>query len=163
MVLYLNAQSIVNKINELSCTASELEPDLILVTETWCNSEISNAYLTIPGYELQPDLRMDRSDTDRGRGGGLLVYTKTGLKILSCDSGADFMQHCKFVLRGVTFYLIYRSPNSPVEELDQLAELIRHAEKNCILIGDFNLPQIVGRKGQLEEPARWCWRRWRMP
>ena len=147
MVLYLNAQSIVNKINELSCTASELEPDLILVTETWCNSEISNAYLTIPGYELQPDLRMDRSDTDRGRGGGLLVYTKTGLKILSCDSGADFMQHCKFVLRGVTFYLIYRSPNSPVEELDQLAELIRHAEKNCIVIGDFNLPQIDWSEG----------------
>ena len=119
-----------------------MEPDLVLVTETWCNSEISNAYLDIPGYELQPDLRMDRCDTDRGRGGGLLVYTKRGLQILSCDSGADFVKHCKFVVRGVTFYLIYRSPNSPVEELTKLAELIRKAERNCVIIGDFNLPQI---------------------
>ena len=142
MVLYLNAQSIVSKINELSCVTSDLEPDLILVTESWCNNDISNAYLDIPGYELQPDLRQDRSDTDRGRGGGLLVYAKNGLQILSIDSSADFVQHCKFVIRGVTFYLIYRSPNSPVEEYTKLAELIRGAEKNSILIGDFNLPQI---------------------
>ena len=142
MVLYLNSQSIVNKINELGCVTSDLEPDLVLVTETWCNSDVNNAYLDIPGYELLPDLRMDRCDTDRGRGGGLLVYAKRGLQVLSCDSGADFVQHCKFVTCGVTFYLIYRSPNSPVAELTKLAELIRHAEKNCVIIGDFNLPQI---------------------
>ena len=69
-----------------------MEPDIVLVTETWCNNEISNAYLGIPGYELQTDLRQDRSDTDRGRGGGLLVYTKTGLQIFSCDKIADFNQ-----------------------------------------------------------------------
>ena len=71
----------------------------------------------IPGYELQTDLRQDRSDTDRGRGGGLLV-------------------------RGVTFYLIYRSPNSPTDEITRLAGLIRQAEKDCVIIGDFNLPSI---------------------
>ena len=50
--------------------------------ESWCNSDISDAYLNIDGYELQLDLRMDRSDTAQGRGGGLLVYTKNGVKIL---------------------------------------------------------------------------------
>ena len=56
-VLYLNAQSLVTKVNELHCTVSDLEPDVVLVTETWCNSEINNAYLCLNGYELQPDLR----------------------------------------------------------------------------------------------------------
>ena len=121
---------------------SDLEPDIVLVTETWCNSEINNAYLNINGYELQPDLRRDRSDTDRGRGGGLLVYKKIGLQILPCDSGVDYVQHCKFIVRGITFYLIYHSPNSTAEELKRLAELIRQSEKNCVLIGDFNLPTI---------------------
>ena len=43
--------------------------------------------------------------------------------------------------------MIYRSPNSPVEEFTKLAELIRGAEKNSILIGDFNLPQINWMEG----------------
>ena len=132
----------MNKINELSCTLSDLEPDIVLVTETWCNSDVSDAFLGITGYELQPDLRQDRSDTDRGRGGGLLVYAKTGLQILSCDKSVIFNQYCKFVVRGVTFYLIYRSPNSTAVEMARLAGLIRQAEKDCVIIGDFNLPSI---------------------
>jgi hypothetical protein len=49
------------------------KPDIVLVTESWCNNGITNAYLEIEGYEIQPDLRRDRVDTDQGRGGGLLV------------------------------------------------------------------------------------------
>ena len=75
VVLYLNARSVVGKINELACTVSDMEPDLILITETWCNSDITNAHLCIAGYELQPDLRVDGEDTKGGRGGGLLVYS----------------------------------------------------------------------------------------
>jgi len=43
--LYLNAQSIVKKIDELACIADEEKPDFILVTESWCNSSISDAFL----------------------------------------------------------------------------------------------------------------------
>jgi hypothetical protein len=61
--------------DELAIITNDLKPDIILATETWCHSEISNAYLSLDGYELQPDLRVDREDTAQGRGGGLLVYT----------------------------------------------------------------------------------------
>jgi hypothetical protein len=44
VILYTNAQSIINKVNELSVVVADLEPDLILVTETWCNDSITNAY-----------------------------------------------------------------------------------------------------------------------
>jgi hypothetical protein len=37
-----------------------MTPDLILLTETWCNEQILNAFLDIPGYELLQDLRKDR-------------------------------------------------------------------------------------------------------
>jgi hypothetical protein len=84
-VLYLNAQSVVKKVDELRCVASMTNPDIILVTESRCNSEISNAFLAIDGYEIQQDLRTDREDTVGGRGGGLLVYGKTGLTILKLD------------------------------------------------------------------------------
>ena len=147
VVLYLNAQSVVGKINELSCTVSEMEPDLILITETWCNSDITTAYLNIAGYELQPDLRVDREDTKGGRGGGLLVYSKAGLQILKLDSGATFKQHCTFLVKDIIFYLIYRSPSSPASNLTNLADLVRGAEKNCVIIGDFNLPGIDWERG----------------
>ena len=75
-ILYLNAQSVVGKIDELASTATEIGPDLILLTEGWCSGEISHAFLNIPGYEMQQDLRLDREDTTGGRGGGLLVYSK---------------------------------------------------------------------------------------
>jgi hypothetical protein len=37
-ILYENAQSIVGKIGELTAVVQNIEPDLILLTETWCNS-----------------------------------------------------------------------------------------------------------------------------
>ena len=43
-VLYLNAQSISGKIDELACVARDTDTDLILITESWCNDEISNAF-----------------------------------------------------------------------------------------------------------------------
>ncbi len=67
-VMYTNAQSLVGKVNELSCTACDIDPDIILVIESWCNEGISDAYLSIQGYELKSELRMDRSDTGAGRG-----------------------------------------------------------------------------------------------
>jgi hypothetical protein len=91
---------------------------------------------------MQQELRLDREDTADGRGGGLLVYSKQGLKILSVDSGVEFLQHRKFLVRDVTCYLVYRPPNGSVANMTKLAELIGRAEKNSLLIGDFNLPGV---------------------
>jgi hypothetical protein len=66
----------VKKVDELGCVADLSKPDLILVTESWCNEDISNAFLSLDGYELKPDLRMDRKTTARGGGGGLLSMLK---------------------------------------------------------------------------------------
>ena len=92
-ILYTNAQSIVGKIDELSCTSSELKPDLILLTETWCNDSVSDAFLSIPDYELHH--RLDREDTAGGRGGGLLVYSKKGIKVLSLNKVKHFHQYSR--------------------------------------------------------------------
>jgi hypothetical protein len=140
--IYLNARSIVKKIDELACVASTLQPDLILITESWCNSEISDAFLSVEGYEVQPDLRLDRQDTAQGRGGGLLVYVRHGVKILNIDRNITFHQYCKFLISDVTLYLIYRTPNAPAQSILELEQIVRAAERNSILIGDFNLPDI---------------------
>ena len=109
-----------------------MDPDLILIIESWCSEDISDAFLSIPGYELQTNLRVDREDTAGGRGGGLLVYSKSVLKILSCDRVVPFNQHC----------------------MEVLTELIRSAGRNSIFIGDFNLPEIDWHTGHARGTAR---------
>ena len=125
--------------------ASEEKPDLILLTETWCSDHITDAFLTIPGYEIQ--VRVDRINTDKGRGGGLLVYSRTGIPILVLDTTSTFNQYCSFKVYDLTVFLIYRSPSSGAENLRALEEMIGKVEKNTILIGDFNLPDLDWEKG----------------
>jgi hypothetical protein len=137
----------VSNVDELSSIASDLKTDLILVTETWCNEQITDAYLNIPGYDLQGDLRKDRLDTDRGRGGGLLVYSKTGIPILSIDSADAIHQYCKFKVQDITFCLVYRSPSSGAAGVQSITEMVRNIEKNCVMIGDFNLRDIDWETG----------------
>ena len=71
-ILYTNAQSICNKMDELKAHIVDLSPDIIMITESWTHSGITNAFLTIDGYTIVE--RHDRQDTTDGRGGGLLVY-----------------------------------------------------------------------------------------
>jgi hypothetical protein len=114
LILLLNAQSIVSKIDELYCTVTNLSPDIVLITESWCNDYVTNALLTMPGYDIVPDLRVDRRDTVGGIGGGLLVYAKHGMRILPFDTQSDFVQHVGFTVEtgseSFNVVLVYRPP-----------------------------------------------------
>ena len=145
-IMYTNSQSLPGKVQELEALANDLKPDMILLCETWCNANISNATLNIEGYELQQSLRKDRSDTVNGIGGGLVVYTRDGLRILPCDEENSFNQYCKLCLTSggekYYIYLVYRPPSSGQENKELLSELVREASRNSLMIGDFNLPGI---------------------
>jgi hypothetical protein len=100
----------------------------------------------VPGYDLQPELRKDRADTANGIGGGLLVYVRNGLTVLPIDKNLAMGQYCSFRLDdgrgGLNFSLVYRSPNSAPGTMDILVDLVRQADQNSVLLGDFNLPGI---------------------
>ena len=127
---------------------------MILITESWCNEEISDSLLTIPGYNLNQELRVDRGDTAGGRGGGLLVYTKLGLKILSVDKVTTFNQYCSFMIDDVTVYLIYRSPSGGADSIEKLTSLVRSTRGATLLIGDFNLPEADWEGGRTGARSR---------
>ena len=48
-VLFTNAQSIINKMNEARAVVSMLQPDVFAITETWANDEIGTELLHIDG------------------------------------------------------------------------------------------------------------------
>jgi Endonuclease-reverse transcriptase len=129
-----------------------------MISESWCNDTISNALLTIPGYEMLPDLRRDREDTAGGVGGGLLVYAKTGTKILPLDTRSDFTQHVGFTIltstEKINVVLVYRPPKNSDESFRSLADLIRNVGPNTLLFGDFNLPNINWEAGTANGPGQ---------
>ncbi len=145
-VLYTNAQSILSKLPDLEATAHNFKPDIILITESWCNKTISDNVLKVIGYDLISDLRKDRTDTTNGIGGGILVYAKNGLAVLSIDNFSDFNQYAHFKIStslcDMNIFLIYRPPSSSKSNNEMLCNLIKNAPKDSLIIGDINFPKI---------------------
>jgi Reverse transcriptase (RNA-dependent DNA polymerase)/Endonuclease-reverse transcriptase len=143
-VLYTNAQSLASKLEELTATAEILSPDIILLTETWTNSTVNNANMTIPGYRIEE--RLDRSDTANGIGGGLIIYVKDKYVTVPYTNNSIFNQYTGIILktnsRQLTFLLIYRPPSSGSENTEELCKLISDLKRDTFIIGDFNMPGI---------------------
>ena len=112
-ILYTNARSVVNKIDELITHVNERKPHFVFICEAWTHSEITDALLQIDGYSLEA--RVDRKDTLCGKGGGLLIYAKVGTKTFRINSAVldSFNQCCGLKLPwyhcgDLTLILAYR-------------------------------------------------------
>ena len=68
-IMYFNARSIFNKFDKFELLVLDHKPDMVCITETWAHKNIFNAKLSLSGYTLEPELRVDRSDTTNGIGG----------------------------------------------------------------------------------------------
>ena len=149
--MYTNAQNLNGKLNELSAYAADMKPDFILVTESWCNPSVVNSDLTVPGYQLEPELRKNRLETWNRIGGGLLVYSRAGMKILPLEINNELHQFVAFKIiteeDPVNVFLVYRPPSSGKDNVQKLCELTRNLPKNSIIIGDINLPHIDWESG----------------
>ena len=151
-VLYCNAHSVINKIDELKATVSDLLPDIVCLTETWTNSDHSDAFLKINGYQII--CRSDRSDTKDGCGGGLLLYAKDGFSVIDSprEAYASFNQCCGVKLplvggRDLELVLVYR-PHKLYDDAvvssnnDALNNIIKLTPKPSVLLGNFNFGDI---------------------
>ena len=69
--LYINARSIINKIDVFRVTVCSIKPDVIGITESWATNDIGDAELSIEGYVM---FRTDRNTGNKGGGGGVILY-----------------------------------------------------------------------------------------
>ena len=148
-VIFMNAQSIGNKMGELRATVAMMKPDILAVTETWANDATGNPLLGIEGYEIVA--RCDRNDTGGGRGGGILVYAEGSMHAWKTESPSDFNQgvtiRVKCRCEDLNIHVIYRSPNSKKENAEALIRWINNMNGINIIIGDLNFPDIEWETG----------------
>jgi hypothetical protein len=83
-----------------------------------------------------------------GEEGGLLVYVRNGLQVLKLDSNVSFCQMCRFQVKDVVMYLLYRPPSARPDSISEIASVISATGKKSIIIGDFNVPHIDWRLGE---------------
>ena len=158
-VLYTNACSILNKLDELSSFVLENKPDFIAICETWGYGELSDCFFNIPGYEIVS--RNDREDTTYGIGGGLLIYVRDELvgNVTEYTSEVldNFIQSSAVRVRleskyEVMLVLLYRphhiyrdtviQPELTIENNAKLCDLLHDIPKPYVIMGDLNYSNI---------------------
>ena len=142
-VLYLNARSIRNKLDDLERLISDLNPDIIAITKTCLTPRTPDSDVAIPGYHIA---RADRAGTKLG--GGVALLWKENLVCHSlqhiCDADAEFESIWGKInngLKTISIGVVYRSPGTSAKSL------LHHLRFNlkgrsCLLLGDFNSPGI---------------------
>ena len=77
---------VVNKKNELNIMVEDIDPHIIGITESWANTDITDAELGLIGYV------MFRRDRIGRRGGGVILYVKESIQAyeIKLERKADY-------------------------------------------------------------------------
>lgn len=128
-------------------------PDIVLITETWLNDSVQNSELFTDVYNV---IRRDRdfAAVGRSRGGGVLIAIAHTIPFEVIDTSHINTQIplvdlvvCKIVLGHTSIYsaLVYIPPDATVECFEILTSALEilFVGNLFILVGDFNLPDLI--------------------
>ena len=145
--IYVNAHSIIKKVDSLQTVIWAIQPDIIGITESWANSDIADAELMVQGYDL---FRKDRPVNSRG--GGVLLYVNSIFHAIEYHPRTAFPEHIWCTLevdngKNLLVGVCYRTPNDDIFNFDnkkRLNDLIGEIGgfEILLLMGDFNYPDI---------------------
>ena len=148
-ILYTNARSVLNKIEQLRTVVYDRNPAFVMICESFTRDDISDAYLSIDGYELV--VRQDGRDTMGGKCRGLLIYAKDGIKAAKIENKQfeTVTEIAGITVPGgqgelISLVLVYRPPVAPGSETDmgntdKLCQVMRELKGPQVWVGDFNL------------------------
>ena len=113
-----------------------------MFTETHLNQNISDAEITMPGFNI---IRADRKDRYRG---GTCIYINENLPYTQLMSWSNSIcEICAIEVQETILICIYRPPDcrnhefhEAIKELEDLLE--RNDDKDIVIAGDFNFPNI---------------------
>ena len=113
--------------------------DILGISESWLNSDILDAAISIQGYVLI------RSDSPSGiRKHGVALYVKDGIKYEVIE-GSPSNTICIYLTDyKILFFEVYRPPSNSSAENLQLINYLTTKLDSCetIILGDLNLPSI---------------------
>nr|CAI5831224.1 unnamed protein product [Callosobruchus analis] len=143
--LSLNIRSIFTGFNYFKTYIDSSDIDVITLTETWLNHQISSETVTLDKYKF---LRADRGS----RGGGVGVYIK---KIINCrmilSNISDYLEqlwiNVKLYDKSYVIGVVYRPPSANISncltELEDTIVKLLPTSDNLLITGDLNINILV--------------------
>ena len=151
-VYYQNVRGLRTQTKEIYSTTSDVEYDVLALTETWLDYSIKSSEL------FSSNVLVFRSDRNfecsgKSRGGGALLAIKSNLSCSLVDTKAISANMidavaCKILLSTSTLHIfcIYIPPKTPVIDvelfLDMLCEFCSQLNQ-VLIVGDFNFPEFA--------------------
>ena len=117
---------------------SPFQADLLLISETHLTPLIINSTVAIPGFSL---LRNDSGDSSKH---GVCIYVKESLKFDRVDVSHVNCLSLRLSNLDLHVVAVYRPPSNSPEQNQSLLNFLLHscADKEVLILGDFNLPSI---------------------
>nr|CAD2180569.1 unnamed protein product [Meloidogyne enterolobii]CAD2180571.1 unnamed protein product [Meloidogyne enterolobii] len=143
---YFNCRSIVNKLCELRDFISVENPDILMLSETW----IKDTTLTADELSINSKYHVylcNRSDPKNKKGGGVTILIKSNIpskKVLSTKNNSFEVIIIEILKpQKVRLFCVYLPPKLNKKINNQLIKCLEeNTEKNSIILGDFNMPNI---------------------
>jgi hypothetical protein len=135
----------VGKMEELRQISADV--DIIGITESWANEDITSAELSIDQFD------MFRKDRLKSKAGGVIIYIHKKWKAAECTELNNMVFEestwCKITTNNddLLIGLCYRSPSSNDENNERLLQLLEQSvtkikHTQIMVMGDFNYPNI---------------------
>ena len=145
-MVHLNINSLLPKIDELRAIASSTKASIIGITESKIDKSVTDSEISIDGYNL---LRCDRNR----RGGGVVCYIKNNICYNNHSKLPTNVEGIIFDIlipktKSFTVGIFYRPPNQTdfIENISKEFSNIDFCEKECYLLGDFNINTLCNNK-----------------
>ena len=147
---YCNAQSIKNKLSDLHDLLYSFEFNVVLLSETWLITNLTDALLDPRGL-----FTIFRKDRVLRAGGGVCILvlndsnTHTSIISIDYDQFPAEIVGCRLHLKhmSLNFFCVYVAPNVDRSQFKSYIDCINFVldcNSNCstFIFGDFNLPHI---------------------
>ena len=127
----------------MNIIVEDIKPHIQGITESWANTDITDAELGLAGYVMFRKDRMGR------KGDGVLLCIKETILAyevqLPEEADCNEAIWCKLVTghTAVTIGVVYRCPNITKQNNEKIHKTISEVSKgDCIIMGDFNHENI---------------------
>lgn len=147
-ILYINARSIKNKIDEFEhiIKGFNIDIDVICVTESWL-SDSDEIYFNLKNYE-----KITANRPTEGAGGVIIFISKSHsyTHLFSMSDNEDSFCAANIKLKNYSFDImcVYRKPNLIVSKKEKFLSVLmenitRMSLRNSIIVGDFNINILI--------------------
>lgn len=147
---HANVNSLTSKLHLVEQFLLNHQVKVFCISETHLLSSMSSSFISIPSYSL---VRCDVSGT-RGKH-GVCIYVHDSVKYVCCDTQVENCVAIHLVQFNVMVLAVYRPPSYSETDNSILANFLLSfcADKEVLVLGDFNLPSLQWDREGFLDPA----------